>query len=137
MTEYRSWLCSDPDDDDEVDEDPDEKESSCDLIRFDRSKNHIFREEGVTKSKMDYYHPLSNIGLLSNTLEVRNQSLAADIMPGLAAEEEEVEPAGLSLAMVCCEDRMVAAEGETEAEITKLRISRNLCEISEMASSRS
>ena len=132
MTEYRSWLCSDPDDDDEVDEDPEEKESSCDLIRFDRSKNHIFREEGVTKSKMDYYNPLSNIGLLSNTLEVRNQSLAADIMPGLA----EVEPAGLSLAMVCCEDRMVAAEGETEAE-TKMNISRNLCEISEMASSRS
>ena len=62
--------------------------------------------------------------------------MAADIMPGLAAEEEEVEPAGLSLAMVCCEDRMVAAEGETEAQ-TKMNISRNLCEISEMASSRS
>ena len=69
---------------------------------------------------MDYY-PLSNIGFLSNTLEVRNQSLAADIMPALV----EVA-AGLSLAMVRCEDRMVAAEGET---VTKLKISRNLCEM--------
>ena len=64
MTEYRSWLCSDPEDD-EDDEDPEEKESSCDLIRFDRSKNHIFREEDeVTNPKwtltihypiLDYY----------------------------------------------------------------------------------
>ena len=47
--------------------------------------------------------------------------MAADIMPALV----EVA-AGLSLAMVRCEDRMVAAEGET---VTKLKISRNLCEM--------
>ena len=46
MTENLSWLCSDvaaADDEDAAD--PEEKESSCDLItRFgsDRSKNHIF-----------------------------------------------------------------------------------------------
>ena len=118
MTEHLSWLCSDvaAADDDEDAADPEEKESSCDLItRFGGpiEKSHFLR---ISRPQMDY-QPTSNIGQ-ANTLEVRNQSLAADIMP---------VPAGLSLAMAprcCCEDRMVAAGG---AETGLKRVSRNLC----------
>ena len=63
MTEHLSWLCSDvaAEDDEEDAADPEEKESSCDLItRFgsDRSKNHIFADLSILNglsTKLQYW----------------------------------------------------------------------------------